>query len=240
MLVHGVTASARTWWRVGPWFAENGWRVVAVDLRGHGASPRMRGDEGLDDLAWDVHETVFEAHDAVDVLLGHSLGALVALKLCQDHGKPARRLVLEEPPGSESTDFGEVAHATELDATLTRKSPKAAVRRNLAQNPTWAEQDAKNSVTGLRDCDAGPLGEFLREGLRYDLTDLARSVTIPTLLVLGSEERSSMLPAPERAAVAGLLRQGTTNEFDAGHSVHRDGFEGYVGLLGDWLGRSGA
>jgi pimeloyl-ACP methyl ester carboxylesterase len=192
VLVHGVTASARTWWRVGPWFAENGWRVVAVDLRDHGASPRMRGDEGLDDLAWDVHETVFEAH------------------------------------------------ATELDATLTRKSPKAAVRRNLAQNPTWAEQDAKNSVTGLRDCDAGPLGEFLREGLRYDLTDLARSVTIPTLLVLGSAERDSMPPAPKRAAVAGSLRQGTTNEFDAGHSVHRDGFEGYVGLLGDWLGRSGA
>ena len=235
-----VTASARTWWRVGPWFAENGWRVVAVDLRGYGASPHIRGDEGLDDLAWDVHETVFEAHDAVDVLVGHSLGALVALKLFQDHGKPARRFVHEEPPVSESTDFGEVARTTELDATLTRKSPKAAVRRNLAQNPTWAQQDAKNSVTGLRDCDAGPLGEFLRDGLRYDLTDLARSVTIPTLLVLGSEERGSMLPALERAAVAGSLRQGTTNEFDAGHSVHRDGFEEYVGLLGDWLGRSGA
>jgi alpha-beta hydrolase superfamily lysophospholipase len=97
VLVHGVTASTRTWWRVGPWFAENGWHAVAVDLRGHGASPRVRGDEKLDDLAHDVHETILEPASAADVLLGHSLGALVALKLCENHGGPARRLVLEEP-----------------------------------------------------------------------------------------------------------------------------------------------
>jgi alpha-beta hydrolase superfamily lysophospholipase len=36
VLVRGVTASTHTWWRVGLWFAKNGWRVVAVDLRGHG------------------------------------------------------------------------------------------------------------------------------------------------------------------------------------------------------------
>ncbi|MFL6009683.1 MAG: alpha/beta hydrolase, partial [Rubrobacteraceae bacterium] len=118
MLVHGVTASTRTWWRVGPWFAENGWRAVAVDLRGHGASPRMRGDESLGDLARDVHETVLEGVGKVDVLLGHSLGALVALKLCESHSEPARRLVLEEPPGSRSTDFGEVAREALAGAVL--------------------------------------------------------------------------------------------------------------------------
>ncbi|MGH2816717.1 MAG: alpha/beta hydrolase, partial [Actinomycetota bacterium] len=40
VLVHGVTSSSRTWWRVGPALAERGFRVLAVDLRGHGASPR--------------------------------------------------------------------------------------------------------------------------------------------------------------------------------------------------------
>jgi pimeloyl-ACP methyl ester carboxylesterase len=76
VIVHGVNASSLTWWRVGPWFAENGWRAVAVDLRGHGASPRMRGGERLEDLAEDVYETVFEAPgtNGADVLLGHSLG----------------------------------------------------------------------------------------------------------------------------------------------------------------------
>jgi pimeloyl-ACP methyl ester carboxylesterase len=234
VLVHGVTASTRTWWRVGPWFAENGWRAVAVDLRGHGASPRMHGDESLGDLARDVHETVFEA--PVDVLLGHSLGALVVLKLCQDYGEPARRLVLEDPPGPESTDFEEVAHATELDAAFARNSPEAAVRRNLAQNPTWSEEDARNSVAGLLDCDADTVVGLLRNGLRYDLAEMVASVSIRTLLVLGSEERGSVLLGPERQAVAGALRRGTVEKFDAGHSIHRDNFEGYTRFLGGWLG----
>jgi len=240
VLVHGVTASTRTWWRVGPWFAENGWRAVAVDLRGHGASPRMQGDEGLDDLAADLDQTVFEETGTVDVLLGHSLGALVALKLCESHSEPARRLVLEEPPGSWSTDFGEVAREALAGAVLARGSPEEAVQRNLAENPTWAREAARNSVAGLLDCDAGPVAGFLREGLRYDLAEMVPSDSILTLLVLGSEEHGSMLPAPERAAVAGSLRRGTTKEFNAGHGVHKDDFEGYVRLLAGWLGEPGA
>jgi pimeloyl-ACP methyl ester carboxylesterase len=236
VLVHGVTASTRTWWRVGPWFAENGWRAVAVDLRGHGASPRMQGDEELGDLAADVYGTVLEEVGTADVLLGHSLGALVALKLCEDYGEPARRLVLEDPPGSESTDFGEVAREAQAGAVLARGSSEEAVRRNLIENPAWAEEDARNSVAGILDCDADTVAGFLRDGLRYDLAEMVHSVSIPALLVVGSEERGAMLPDPERAIVAGALRRGTTKEFDAGHGVHRDDFEGYVELLGGWLG----
>lgn len=58
VLVHGVTDSSRAWWRVGPWFAEDGWRVGAPDLRGHGKSPRIRGGESLEDLAGDLSETL--------------------------------------------------------------------------------------------------------------------------------------------------------------------------------------
>ncbi len=89
VLVHGVTASSRTWWRVGPWFARAGWRVVAVDLRGHGKSPRAMQGLALKDLADDLHKTVvalLEPGESVDVLLGHSLGALAALELYREHG----------------------------------------------------------------------------------------------------------------------------------------------------------
>jgi hypothetical protein len=36
------------------------------------------------------------------------------------------------------------------------------------------------------------------------------------------------------------LRRGITKEFNAGHGVHRDDFEGYVRLLAGWLGEPGA
>jgi len=82
VLVHGVTSSSRTWWRAGPALAERGYRVLAVDLRGHGSSPRPTAGQSVADLATDVAETVeAAAGPPVDLLVGHSLGALVALEL---------------------------------------------------------------------------------------------------------------------------------------------------------------
>jgi hypothetical protein len=54
--------------------------------------------------------------------------------------------------------------------------------------------------------------------------------------VVGEEARGSALPASERAAVASALRQGSVEELETGHNVHRDDFEGYVRVLDEWLG----
>lgn len=43
LLVHGVTSSSETFWRVGPCLAADRRRVVAVDLPGHGRTGGWRG-----------------------------------------------------------------------------------------------------------------------------------------------------------------------------------------------------
>src|SRR5918992_4563998 len=43
LLVHGVTSSSETFWRVGPCLAADRRRVVAVDLPGHGRTGGLRG-----------------------------------------------------------------------------------------------------------------------------------------------------------------------------------------------------
>ncbi len=235
--MHGLTGSAETWWRVAPWFAENGWHAVAVDLRGHGASPRMLGDEELGDLAADVYETVTDLLGSgaqVDVLLGHSLGALTAMKLCEVRPNLARRLVLEDPPSG--NDPNETAREVQEGAARAREDPQALAREMLSENSSWAERDATNSVAGLRDCDAGALARFRRHGLRWDLVALAGAIPVPTLFLLGDEDLGSALPVSERASIANALRRGSVEELEAGHNVHRDDFEGYVRVLGDWLG----
>jgi pimeloyl-ACP methyl ester carboxylesterase len=238
VFVHGVTSSSRTWWRVGPWFAENGWRAVAVDLRGHGKSPRATNGLGLEDLAGDLHETLaalLGPEESVDVLLGHSLGALAALELCREHGGLVERVVLEEPPGSESIDFAEISRGVEADVARAREAPEAHKREQLEENPSWSEGDSAANVESLRDCDAEPVAAMIRHGLHYDLTALVGSIEVPALLVLGSEARGSALPEPERTAVADALGRSAVETFDASHGVHRDDFEGYVRLLGNWL-----
>ena len=241
MLIHGVTSSSLTWWRVGPWFAERGWHAVAVDLRGHGESRRMSGGEGLADLAADLHETVtplLDPGERTDVLLGHSLGALTALEFGVEYPGLVRRLVLEDPPDSKGgpEGFEGVAQGVEAGVSRARENPDLAVRNTRAENPSWTDEDVANSVAGILACDAGPVAEMVR-GLRHlDLPALVGNLTMPTLLVLGGEDRGSVMLEPERAAVVEALEDGATEVFETGHPVHREDFGGYVRLLGRWLG----
>jgi pimeloyl-ACP methyl ester carboxylesterase len=241
VLIHGVTSSSRTWWRVGPWFAERGWHVVAVDLRGHGDSPRMSGGEEIVDLAADVHETVtplLGPGEHVDVLLGHSLGALTALKLGTEHPGLVRRLVLEDPPDSKggSSGFDGVAQDVEAGVARAKKDPEAVARNLRAEHPSWTDEDVANDVAGDLGCDAGPVAEMVRNGLRLDLPAMIEALEVPSLLVLGSEEIGSFMLEPERTTVAEALKNGAVEVLETGHSIHRDDFAEYVSLLERWLG----
>ncbi|MEX3099544.1 alpha/beta fold hydrolase [Streptomyces sp. ST1020] len=83
-LIHGIMSDHRTWHRVGPALAAQGYRVIAVDLRGHGASPR--GPYSAESWADDLTETL---PPGLDLALGHSLGAM-ALALAVERLTPAR------------------------------------------------------------------------------------------------------------------------------------------------------
>ncbi|MDG4825191.1 alpha/beta fold hydrolase [Asanoa sp. WMMD1127] len=79
VLLHGLTYDRRHW---GPLVAaladrEPGRRVVAFDLPGHGGSPR-RETYCLDEVARLVHEAVTDAGLDAPVVVGHSIGGVVA------------------------------------------------------------------------------------------------------------------------------------------------------------------
>lgn len=92
LLIHGVTASHLSW----PFVAERlpEARVIAPDLRGRGRSNGLRGSAGLDAHARDLVDVL----DALDVeraiVVGHSMGAFVALVLGDAYPERVSRLVL--------------------------------------------------------------------------------------------------------------------------------------------------
>lgn len=93
VLVHGLTGRASHWSEVAQRLTAAGYRVVAPDLRGHGASPRAESytlEEHTADLA-DLLEATGPAH-----LVGHSLGAALAWRVAADRPGLVRRLVLED------------------------------------------------------------------------------------------------------------------------------------------------
>ncbi len=238
LLVHGITSSSRTWWQVGPALAERGYQVLAVDLRGHGGSPRIEDGLGLADLAADVAETVHTTVGGpVELLVGHSLGALVALELLKTGNGLAQRLALEDPPGPSAIDWVGLAGGIEQDGTRARTDPDALRRQLVAENPTWPSYEVERQVADLSEMDATAIAAALRrsQGMTYDLAALATTATVPTLLLLGEEPLGSNLLGADRTAFIDALPNRTTHVLPAGHSVHREAFPQFMATLDTWF-----
>src|SRR5690348_10340311 len=99
LFVHGAWHGAWCWERFLDYFAGNGYRALAVSLRGHGASPSPRSvrrcsfADYVDDVA-----SIAEGLPSMPVLIGHSLGGLVVQKYLESNDAPAGVLVASAPP----------------------------------------------------------------------------------------------------------------------------------------------
>ena len=235
VLVHGITGWWRTWWRVGPALADRGWRVIAVDLRGHGTSPRVDGIATAESLADDVAASIEALAVApVDALIGHSLGAAVLMELAHRRPDVARRLVLEDPPGQTRADDLEFQAHLGRENLAARRDPEEEVRRELAENPAWLPEDARQNVEGRAMCDIEGILASLRANTGVRPAELAPQLRVPALYLVADEERSALGEA--RAQLIGSLPAGAQAvEIDSGHTIHRDRFDAYMAEVLRWL-----
>jgi pimeloyl-ACP methyl ester carboxylesterase len=95
VLVHGITESRHAWDPILPALSER-WRVVNVDLRGHGESER-RPPYDMETLASDVHALADDLGLEAPLLVGHSLGGVV-VSAYGGAGYPSRGIVNVDQP----------------------------------------------------------------------------------------------------------------------------------------------
>jgi len=172
LLIHGVTASAAVWWRVGPALAATGRRVTAVDQAGHGKTGHWQGHHRFRDNATDIAAFIRAARlDRPDLqVIGHSWGATTAAALPTTGIRPAT-LVLLDPPvlsleriAHEASDPGQQVF-DDLDEAI------AAVRRS---EPTWSDGDVRAKAEALLTLDEAAARSVLLDNGDWDggLADL--------------------------------------------------------------------
>lgn len=99
LFVHGGWHGAWCWEHFLDFFADAGYRAVALSLRGHGASPTAKPlhkvsiADYIDDVA-----TVAGELSGAPILIGHSLGGFVIQRYLEDRTAPAAVLVGSVPP----------------------------------------------------------------------------------------------------------------------------------------------
>jgi esterase len=94
VVLHGLYGSSDNWMGLTKQWAEN-YRVIAVDLRNHGASPKDVSHTYSDmvaDLAWLFNDLQIEsAH-----ILGHSMGGKVAIAFAADYPELVKSLIVAD------------------------------------------------------------------------------------------------------------------------------------------------
>ncbi|PWI14559.1 alpha/beta hydrolase [Streptomyces sp. Act143] len=215
LLVHGIMSDSRTWRRVGPALAERGYRVIAVDLRGHGRSPR--GEYTPRHFADDLVDTL---PAGADVAVGHSLGGL-ALSLAVERLRPLRA-VYSEPAWSSGDD------ESPLDPEAFA-SAKNITREHIAQsNPLWEDQDVDVEVATLADWDADT--SYFLDG--RPLAFVPDRPSVPSLVQLAESSLLEYAAEVERLRASGFEVRSVTG---AGHTIHRDDFAGFMKSLDGWI-----
>jgi pimeloyl-ACP methyl ester carboxylesterase len=120
LFLHGVGSSGRTW----EWLPDEltrGRRIVRVDLRGHGRSDHEPGTYVLPRYGADVVAVLRSVASRPVVVVGNSLGGVIAWWLAQNHPELVTAALLEDPPlfagetpESEAGRFRDVFHSVKV------------------------------------------------------------------------------------------------------------------------------
>lgn len=203
-LVHGIGEHIGRYAHLAQRLNEWGFAVRGHDHHGHGASSGARGGlpsvlRLVDDLALVVDQTRREHPHRPLVLLGHSLGGLVAASFIARAVRPVDALVLSSP----GLDPGLTAFQKLLIAVLSRIAPTLRVGNGLAEgylshDPAVA-QAYRDDPLG-HDRIGARLARFLAdEGALVQAA--APRWRVPTLLLYAGDDRL-VKPAGSRAFAA--------------------------------------
>ena len=98
ILIHGYTASVYVWKTVAPMLADNGFRVIAVDLVGFGWSGKPTSFEySIQAQARMISRFMNSLGIGRAIIVGNSYGGAVALNLTLDYPEMVEKLVLVDP-----------------------------------------------------------------------------------------------------------------------------------------------
>jgi len=111
IFVHGACLGSWAWEDFLNYFAEHGYPAYAIDLPGHGESPTHKPQSayGIEDYATSVSRFaryIEKKHGDPVVLVGHSMGGLVAQKVAERETLTALILIAPAPPASVHYQWG--------------------------------------------------------------------------------------------------------------------------------------
>ncbi len=193
VLVHGYTDNARDWVPLIPYLSKK-FRLIAIDIRGHGRSDKPECCYARIDFAYDIKLLLDVLHVPRADVVGHSLGSMITQVLAEEWPQRVRKVVLisstagprpGSPPRKPKFDF-----AAEIRSLKEPIDPDSPFMVAWWDSPKPVDPDFIRRQR--RDSARIPLAVWLAvldQGAAF--TDLQRNLpklTAPALLIWGGDD----------------------------------------------------
>ena len=198
LLLHGKNFSGFYWERVIGLLASRGFRVVAPDQIGFGLSSRP-------DIHYSFHQMAANTKALLDhlgiarvVVVGHSMGGMLATRFTLMYPGTVEKLVLEDPIGLEDyRTFVPYASIEELYKNALKATYEGFLNYQKSYYTSWKpeyESYVRDQawVLGTGEYPRAALASALTSEMIYEQPvcyEFAR-IAVPTLLIIGHEDRT--------------------------------------------------
>jgi 2-succinyl-6-hydroxy-2,4-cyclohexadiene-1-carboxylate synthase len=243
VLVHGFMGRGEDWAPLAPLLADP-WRMVAVDLPGHGTATGLPPEAyTLEGAARTVVDTLDDLGARRAPLIGYSMGGRIACHVALAAPERVEALVLESAhPGLSSTE----------DRTARLAQDRDRARRLREDFRAFLDEWTADPLFGLAEVDPGRRA-LVEDRLRGDPAELARALVglgtgnqapvgerlralrVPTLLVAGARDVRYARLLGELAADCGFSLH---VEPGAAHVVHRERPDAFARVVRTFLERT--
>ena len=246
---HGWPLSSDNWEASMVFLADQGYRCIGHDRRGHGRSTQTWHGNSMDTFVDDLLE-LFEHLDVKDaVMVGHSHGGGEVARFLGKHGTSrARRAVLvgavpplmvktaNNPEGTDKAVFDGFRDAMRKDRAQffldVATGPffnfdRAGATKSEGQIRSWWQQGMNTSFKSAYDC--------IKDFSETDFTDDLKRIDIPVLVLHGDDDQVVPFAASGQKS-AKLLPKGELKVYKGGsHGIHNINVEEMNADLLDWI-----
>lgn len=239
LFVHGFPLDRNSWEPQILAFAADH-RCIAPDLRGFGDTEATVGVATMEQFADDLAALLQHLRLESAVIIGHSMGGYIALAFARKYAKMLRGLVLVATRST--ADSPDAAAGRRATAEKVRTEGTAPLIANMAPKMIAAG----NAHSGLPDFVQMMMGRASQDGVvatlrgladRPDSTPLLPTITVPTLVITGTDD--DLIPASESEKMAAVIPRARLEKIaGAGHLVAYEKPAEFNAALRRWLADS--
>jgi pimeloyl-ACP methyl ester carboxylesterase len=246
--IHGLSGSWQNWLENLPAFARDGWRCVAMDLPGFGASPMPAEKITITGYAALVDELLRELGVRRAVVVGNSMGGFIGLEIAIRFGTWVDRLVLVSAAGLSIEHDRNLFHlarvtgrATALGAGWIASKSDALSRRPRSRRTLMSIVAAHGDrlpaalvTEQLRGSGKPGFLDALDALTSYPIRDRLGDITAPTLVVWGAKD--PLVPVRDAWELGRLIPDAKVVVYaDTGHVAMLERPEAFNALVADFV-----